>query len=789
MKKRPLAVFFSFGTRLLTTGLMLLLSAGVAGAIATGDTLTVIQRPLVNIPSIVAEGDTMTIDCEASPGTSGWAAELVYGSITVPMTVLSSTYNSSTEWWEIDVQVPVVPVYELYDLRVTASGGIDDTTWDAVRVVSAFKSDYYFVHITDTHLPTSLYYYEDGADTDSSEVEDLRAIIQDVNLINPEFVVLTGDFINEGELEEFLDKKYFSRTQALLREFKVPVYLTSGNHDIGGWDDTPPPDGNARRNWWRFFGWKRLDSPPAGAPWYTQNYSFDYGPVHYIGLEAYNNYDNWRPGIYGTDSFTSGQMQWLEDDIAAASGSAARVLFYHSDFTGQIDLDALGADMALYGHAHSDRDDWSHPYYVRTDNACDGARSYRLIRVSGGSVQPTSTISAGSNGDNLRVDYSPGNDGTHYSVSADITNSFNEEFEHSVIRFIMPNEAGTVSVTGGTLLQVDTSGPQAVYYVAADIPANSSPTVSLELTPGPSDPPEITVNQPDGAETWNMGSFCDITWTATDDVGVTSIDILLSTDGGGSYGHTIATGEIDDGTYSWLVDVAPTTLARVRVIAYDADANEGEDASDGNFTIADGEAPVVAVIQPNGGETWPVDSLFDITWTATDNIGVASVDIMLSSDGGASYPHIIATGEANDGTYSWQVDTAATTEARVKVVAYDAAANSGEDASQADFEIYDPTSGIPGDGGIPPRVVISAAVPNPFSTGTVIRFGLPRDGWVQAGVYDVSGRLVTSIAEGQYGAGYHEVAWAGDGSVEPGIYFIRLRLGSEAAARRVIKIR
>ena len=77
-------------------------------------------------------------------------------------------------------------------------------------------------------------------------------------------------------------------------------------------------DGTARRDWWRFFGWPRLDDPPAGAPWRTQNYSFDYGPVHFVGMESYNNYDRWREEIYGSDSFTSGQLDWLAQDLAAA---------------------------------------------------------------------------------------------------------------------------------------------------------------------------------------------------------------------------------------------------------------------------------------------------------------------------------------------------------------------------------------------------------------------------------------------------------------------------------------
>ena len=32
-------------------------------------------------------------------------------------------------------------------------------------------------------------------------------------------------------------------------EFQIPVYLTAGNHDIGGWVATPPPAGTARRDW------------------------------------------------------------------------------------------------------------------------------------------------------------------------------------------------------------------------------------------------------------------------------------------------------------------------------------------------------------------------------------------------------------------------------------------------------------------------------------------------------------------------------------------------------------
>jgi hypothetical protein len=65
---------------------------------------------------------------------------------------------------------------------------------------------------------------------------------------------LREDVINEGELEGFAGMYSFGWAQRAIAELEVPVYITAGNHDIGGWTNTPPPAGSARRNWWRYFG-------------------------------------------------------------------------------------------------------------------------------------------------------------------------------------------------------------------------------------------------------------------------------------------------------------------------------------------------------------------------------------------------------------------------------------------------------------------------------------------------------------------------------------------------------
>ena len=447
-----------------------------------GDTLTVIQRPLLNIPAFVLPGDVLVVECEADPSTTGWAAELRHGSLQVPLSVLNSVYDPTTLWWEISAQVPEVELYELYDLVVTANGGIEDATANAVQVLAEFKDDYYFVHITDTHLPTQLLLYEEGADVDSSQSIYLRHVINDINLIRPEFVLLTGDFLDEGELEDFQDRRHHSRAQRLLTEFQVPVFLVAGNHDLGGRTSTPPPAGTARQTWWRFFGWKRLNNPPPGAPWHTQNYSFNYGPVHYVGMESYDNYDQWRPDIYAQTSFTPDQLQWLNDDLAAAADDSARVLFYHYDFSQQIDLATLGVEMALWGHTHNDMGDITlQPYNIGTRNVNGGECAYRLVRVSEGTLLPSETISAGDDGSSLQIDFQPANDGTHYSVTVQIENSLDERFEHAQLQVLMPDAEGDIIVSGGTLVQVDRTDTVAVCYVGVDIQPSSSQTVTITL--------------------------------------------------------------------------------------------------------------------------------------------------------------------------------------------------------------------------------------------------------------------------------------------------------------------
>jgi predicted phosphodiesterase len=446
--------------------------------IPIGDTLTIVQRPLLNIPSIVIPGQELNIVCFAPELTTDWDADLIFDNIIVPLNVTKASYDAVLDKWTLTTTIPNVDTYELYDLKVTASEGISDNVTNAVKVIDQYKTDYYFVHITDTHLPTHEF-YPDGT-TDTTELNDLYEVIKDINLIRPEFVLLTGDLINEGELEDFECRRNHTRSIRLLERLEVPVYIVPGNHDLGGWDATPPSQGTARREWWRFFGWRQRELPPTQTEYFTHDYSFNYGNIHYVGLEAYDNYDSYMYNVFGSESFIPSQITWLKNDLQDAN-EMTKVLFYHFDFKNELNLASLGVDMALWGHTHKTAGDInSHPYNLSTASVCDGNRSFRVVRVNGDDLQAENPVRTHSNGDMLTLNYNMANDGSLDSISATVNNKYSQEFANGLVKFTMPLSEYGYSVTNGKLKQVITKDTTAICYIEVEIPSNKNITVSIK---------------------------------------------------------------------------------------------------------------------------------------------------------------------------------------------------------------------------------------------------------------------------------------------------------------------
>ncbi len=82
--------------------------------------------------------------------------------------------------------------------------------------------------------------------------------------------------------------------------------------------------------------------------------------------------------------------------------------------------------------------------------------------------------------------------------------------------------------------------------------------------------------------------------------------------------------------------------------------------------------------------------------------------------------------------------------------------------------------------GLPKSFSLSQNYPNPFNSLTIIRYGIPYDqvAKVKLTIYDILGRKVRMLFEGEKRGGFHQVKWDGRNSrgekVASGIYFYRL---------------
>ena len=169
---------------------------------------------------------------------------------------------------------------------------------------------FFFIQMTDPQFGMTTA----NADFDR-EIELFEKAIAQANRLGPEFVVITGDLINEpGDEEQIAAVLHI----AAKLDPNINLYYLPGNHDIG---DAPTPE---LLNWYR----GRI-----GKDWY----SFDMGGWHFMGLNSCIIFNDENvPAEYQK------QWQWLNQDFARAAGRGYKnflVLMHHSLFLEHPDED------------------------------------------------------------------------------------------------------------------------------------------------------------------------------------------------------------------------------------------------------------------------------------------------------------------------------------------------------------------------------------------------------------------------------------------------------------------
>lgn len=94
---------------------------------------------------------------------------------------------------------------------------------------------------------------------------------------------------------------------------------------------------------------------------------------------------------------------------------------------------------------------------------------------------------------------------------------------------------------------------------------------------------------------------------------------------------------------------------------------------------------------------------------------------------------------------------------------------------------------------VPTEYALAQNFPNPFNPTTVISYSLPDNQQVALDIYDVTGRLVTTLVNREQEAGRYRIQWDGrtaaGAGVASGLYIYRLRAGSFVQTKTMMLVK
>ncbi len=175
------------------------------------------------------------------------------------------------------------------------------------------------------------------------------------------------------------------------------------------------------------------------------------------------------------------------------------------------------------------------------------------------------------------------------------------------------------------------------------------------------------------------------------------------------------------------------------------DGNGGSNYADTTLLLAAGTGPFL-VTAPNVAGPYAAPSVLTVTWnpagTDVAPVGASNVKISLSTDGGQTYPYVLAASTANDGSEAVTLPSVNTTQARVKI---EALGNIFFDVSNANFTLV-----------VPSDVYVNATWTGSAAGAEVAPgkfFGVNAFATLQAALDAVLEGGTVNVAEGTYAGG------------------------------------
>ncbi|MFC1572616.1 T9SS type A sorting domain-containing protein [Candidatus Eisenbacteria bacterium] len=98
---------------------------------------------------------------------------------------------------------------------------------------------------------------------------------------------------------------------------------------------------------------------------------------------------------------------------------------------------------------------------------------------------------------------------------------------------------------------------------------------------------------------------------------------------------------------------------------------------------------------------------------------------------------------------------------------------------------FEPQPDIEKVGSVPDRFSLARNHPNPFSASTTIHYGLSSPSKVSIEVYDLLGRKVATMIQGEQQAEEHRIIWNGE-DYPSGVYFYRIQANDHTETRKMV---
>jgi hypothetical protein len=231
-------------------------------------------------------------------------------------------------------------------------------------------------------------------------------------------------------------------------------------------------------------------------------------------------------------------------------------------------------------------------------------------------------------------------------------------------------------------------------------------------------------------------------------------------------------------------------------------------AVDGDFDGWDGTVrarglgetagPAWAVFQFCDKEVWS----FDYVCLTTDN-GDAEVDqatqfevwVSTTDDVDDAYSKVTNINRKGDGEERWYSLGAVEAKFIKLVMTYPVHRYPGDWRQLVEFAVQSQNKTGPwkssGNGTfaeVPHSFGLEQNYPNPFNPSTRIQYSLPEDAQIKLQVYDIQGKMVADLIDGQRAAGLYTIEWEAS-DMPSGVYFYRLQAGSFAETKRMLLIK